>query len=1014
MAGGDTGGLSQGLTALQFWLLDFPQMADENSSDFDNLDSLSKLITVAEEICGCDGENNNSSSSAQQQQPASVLEAWACIHNLLNDCGASSEQFEEEDFESRECQYIVLSALLCHTLSSNCQNQKEYVGRIMGWDRPDMQQEIMAIVQENAHQGSDTESVGETGDYSVLMNASLASASLDLSQYGINTSCQKRGREEAFGDDDDDDDDDDGGSDDNYTPQETKRHNHSADDDNADGKVVSKQLFGSDDDQATITKLKQELKDSRQQEMDLTAKVDEMQSQHRAEMLQIESKYLQQLRDMEEKYSTETNQQKKELEHLRERDGNITELKDENLRLRDELDILQDSKEKFTHTEEQLRKCREKIEAFGDIHDALQREEKAHAASVDKCLELESELAQYKPLKRQVEEYRVRATDAEVALAECRDDLRRYKEKSSGLECANIALQRGADLQQAEATALQKRLQEEGQQPVEGMAVGVGMSELNPELMEELKMLRCEYARLKEFESKREVDSVQRLEESYDDAKRLSERFKEQFLRTKSELEDTQQLLSESIAREEKLQEEIKDWSQKYNELDEEMKEEMLRAKNAAVDAEREYQNEKNSLIEKSCRELTELKEKMTATLETERIQHKTVLDQVEARRIEDETRLSNELTELREHSTATLRTAREEAQQRIDELEQSKQQEVERIEKEKDDQIEALTNKGKSMIRESRAKAKALQKKISEEFEVEIESLKQEREKMISIQGEYEKAASAKIAKRDQQIKLFDTKLQESAKAAEELEERVKKAERSKRELMTDNDRLRRQLGSRFGPGSESEKQLEELMSVCNSLREENRRLKENNPEGLLSLSIMPETLGDDASSSQSHHTAGISKSTLKQFREEFEEKIKELETEKSNLIMRNSAANAETRKAEHRSWELEEEITKVRSELTTAKLALQRTQRRDELSTSSRKSSLSVTKDKENSANSTPIIHNRELPLSHDAKNGEITPKPDQNNSSAKNNDLPSLMELTSKSGNNDADQAPECKQS
>ncbi|KAL7455405.1 hypothetical protein ACHAWC_006947 [Mediolabrus comicus] len=806
MAAGDTGGLSQGLTALQFWLLDFPQMTnnvDENSSDFDNLDSLSKLITVAEEICGCDA--SSSSSSSTQQQPASVLEAWACIHNLLNDCGASSEQFEEEDFESRECQYIVLSALLCHALSSNCQNQKEYVGRIMGWDRPDMQQEIMAIVQENAHQGSsDTESVGETGDYSVLMNASLASASLDLSQYGINTSCQKRGREEAFGGDDDDD----GGSDDNYTPQEIKRHNHSADDDNnADGKAVSKQLFGSDDNQVTITKLKQELKDSRQQEMDLTAK-----------------------------------------------------LKDENLRLRDELDILQDSKEKFTHTEEQLRKCREKIEAFGDIHDALQREEKAHAASVDKCLELESELAQYKPLKRQVEEYRVRATDAEVALAECRDDLRRYKEKSSGLEGANIALQRGADLQQAEATALQKRLQEEGQQPVEGMAVGVGMSELNPELMEELKMLRCEYARLKEFESKREVDSVQRLEESYDDAKRLSERFKEQFLRTKSELEDTQQLLSESIAREEKLQEEVKDWSQKYNELDEEMKEEMLRAKNAAVDAEREYQNEKNSLIEKSCRELTELEKKMTATLETERTQHKTVLDQVEARRIEDETRLSNELTELREQSAATLRTVREEAQQRVDELEQSKQQEVERIEKEKDDQIEALTNKGKSMIRESRAKAKALQKKISEEFEVEIESLKQEREKMISIQGEYEKAASAKIAKRDQQIKLFDTKLQESARANEELEERAKKAERSKRELMTDNDRLRRQLGSRFGPGSESEKQLEELMSVCNSLREENRRLKENNPEGLLSLSIMPETLGDDVDSSQSHHTAGNS----------------------------------------------------------------------------------------------------------------------------------------------------------
>jgi hypothetical protein len=47
--------------------------------------------------------------------------------------------------------------------------------------------------------------------------------------------------------------------------------------------------------------------------------------------------------------------------------------------------------------------------------------------------------------------------------------------------------------------------------------------------MEELKTLRSEYACLMEFESKRGVDSVQRLKESYDDAKRLSEKFKEHF-----------------------------------------------------------------------------------------------------------------------------------------------------------------------------------------------------------------------------------------------------------------------------------------------------------------------------------------------------------------------------------------------------------------------------------------------------------------------------------------------------
>ena len=972
---------------------------DDGSELYNNLDSLSKLIKVAEEICDCE-------SSSPAPQPTSVLEAWACIHNLLNDCGISLEEFEEEDFESQECRYIVLSTLLCHALSSNCKNQKLYVGRIMGWDRPDVQQEIMTIVQENAHQGSDTESCGETGDYSVLMNASLASASIDLG-YGIDTSCQKRGREEAFGEDEEGDDN---------TPHE-KRRNTSAGYDDTEGKEVSKQLFGSVDDQAIIIKLKQELKESRQQETDLTVKVDEVQSLHRAEMLQLESKYLQQIRDMEDKYSHESSEQKKELDILRDRDQNISEMREENLRLRDELDILQCSKEKFIHTEEQLRKCREKIEAFGDVHDALQREEKAHAVLVDKCLEMEKELAQFKPLKRQLEEYRVRATDAEVALAECRDDLRRIKEKSSGLEGANLALQRGANLQQAEADALQKRLQEEGQRSGEGgSAVGVGMSELNPELMEELKMLRCEYARLKEFEAKREVDSVQRLEESCDDARRLSERFKEQFLRTKSELEDTQQLLFESISREEKLQAAVNDWSKKYDELGQELEGEKLRAHKEALDAEQKYQHEKSSIIEQALSELKTLEEKLTATIEAERQQHNEKMDQVEKRRAEEEARLSSELTALQEHSTATLRMTKEQAQQRIEELEQSKQAEIERLTEAKEDEIEMLTNKGKAMIRESRAKAKALQKKISEEFEVEIDSLKQEREKMISIQEEYEKVASAKIAKRDQQIKLFDIKLQESTRANEELQESIKKIERSKRDLMSDNDRLRRQLGSRFGPGSESEKQLEELISVCNSLREENRRLKDNNPDCLPSLSSISEE-GDVNDSSQNHHTSGIRKDAFVQFREEFEAKVKQLESEKCNLVMRHSAAIAETRKAEQRSWELDEEITKLRSELTTAQLALQRNQRKDEfptgLSASNRKKYEGVEAlNKENSTNSTPSIHHRKLPLSN-SKNGDSTPQQLQQISTKKNNP-PSLMELTSTTSNTGADEGPECKQS
>ena len=310
--------------------------------------------------------------------------------------------------------------------------------------------------------------------------------------------------------------------------------------------------------------------------------------------------------------------------------------------------------------------------------------------------------------------------------------------------------------------------------------------------------MRSEYARLKEFESKREVDSVQRLEESCDDAKRLSERFKEQLFQTKSELEDTQQLLRESEAREAKLKVEIDDLTKKNKGLENEMKEERLKHHKAALDAERTFQNEKKSLIDKGRESLQELEDKLTLKIESERKQHKAKMDRVEAQRVEIENNLQMQLTTLRDSSSKILRTTKEQAQKDMDELEQNKQAEVDKVLKDKADEIEALTTKGKNMIRESKRKAKELQRQITEEYEVKISSLEEELDKVKSIQEEYEEKATAKITKRDHQIQFLQSKDSEKSRTISELEDKVRKAERKSKDLAGDNDRLRRQLGSR------------------------------------------------------------------------------------------------------------------------------------------------------------------------------------------------------------------------
>lgn len=528
--------------------------------------------------------------------------------------------------------------------------------------------------------------------------------------------------------------------------------------------------------------------------------------------------------------------------------------------------------------------------------------------------------------------------------------------------------------------------------------------------MEELKTLRSEYARLKEFESKREVDSVQRLEESCDDAKRLSDRFKEQFLQTKLDLEDTQQLLYESEARESKLKEEVDDWTKKCNALGDEMKEERLIRHKAMLDAERNFQNEKRNLIEKGRQDLQDLEGKLTLKIESERKQHKEKMDRVEAQRVEIENNLSEQIAALRNQSSQTIRAMKEQTQKDIDDLEQSKQAEVNKALKEKEDALESLTTKGKAMLRESKKKAKELQRQITDEYEVKISSLEADLEQVKCIQQEYEEKATKKITKRDNQIQLLEAKGREALNANTELDDKVRNAERKSKDLSGEVDRLRRQLGSRFGPGGASEDQLEELQRVCKSLQEENRRLKDMHPDRFHFARDPEPNLGSVGGRGT---TTSFSKDALTSFREEYEEKIEALEDEKRDLIMKSSAAATETRKAEQRSWELDEELTKVKSELTTTKLALQRNERRTDFSQGL--SSSSQKRYERNPKENTPNSHHLP-PSGANNKRRDFTPKSFEPDSQEKKGEAPPLLmdHLNPNNDGNKSGAAPECQQS
>ena len=220
-----------------------------------------------------------------------------------------------------------------------------------------------------------------------------------------------------------------------------------------------------------------ELEVARQREADLGSQLEDIESKHRAEKMKIEAHSIAREKDISDQYSEELIALRREVEELRHCRKDAADAREELDALRDEVDVLNHTKERLASTEEQFRKCREKLERMGDAKEALTRAEEAHGAAIARGLELENELKSLQPLRRQLEDYRTRAVDAEVKLAECQEELQNLQKISSELTGMNKELKQGVMIHQSETEGLRKRLMEDTESSggAKGPAVGEGL-----------------------------------------------------------------------------------------------------------------------------------------------------------------------------------------------------------------------------------------------------------------------------------------------------------------------------------------------------------------------------------------------------------------------------------------------------------------------------------------------------------------------------------------------------------
>ena len=292
----------------------------------------------------------------------------------------------------------------------------------------------------------------------------------------------------------------------------------------------------------------------RQREAELKVQVEQLEAEKRKQMMKVEATAMDREQELHEQYKQTVEDLENKLKDAEQRaDEKGTALK-ELEQAKEEIEMMKDRESALSETSEKLRVYKNKVNELQDVKEALQREQEAHGKSVDEIVRLENELQALLPVKRQLEDYKIRAVEAEVKLVECQDYLQRIQLEASDQSHVNEHLFKESIMQKQQVEELQRRIHEETQAPTtQASGVGDGINELNPELKEELQRLRNENLQLRAFAGKRQNDAVQKLEESLDDTKRLGEKYKREFLSTKKTLEETHVELSDVRVREGKL-----------------------------------------------------------------------------------------------------------------------------------------------------------------------------------------------------------------------------------------------------------------------------------------------------------------------------------------------------------------------------------------------------------------------------------------------------------------------------
>ena len=216
-------------------------------------------------------------------------------------------------------------------------------------------------------------------------------------------------------------------------------------------------------------------------------------------------------------------------------------------------------------------------------------------------------------------------------------------------------------------------------------------------------------------------------------------------------------------------------------------------------------------------------------------------------------------------------------------------------------------------MINETKSKFK----KMLEDMENDKCALRDELDELSQRFDEFKADAHSTEMELKARLESSVKEVNELTNELDETKDRLQVLLRDHQILQEENDLYRRQGGGRCG-GELLQADYDNLQKEFAAVVEENQQLRYQTQHNNYS--------GIDGVENSYGFRGSQTRNTVAQVRQEYEETIAKLNDEKRELLMKCSATTTNTDKAEKRVYERDQEIEKLKAEVTSLQLQLQR----------------------------------------------------------------------------------------